>query len=621
MGIRIRDQVLYHQSQPLHDTLSLKDTNIQKESTIFLTGIIIDGARTGRLLGSIDINLNNCSLHRHPICTSCNAACKKCTSTPGCSGCIQLRSTRKRVDTSQRGHDKLTQLELLGNNPIASPSREEVLPSSLLSPLTEVDAGQNISQLSLNGLDTDGMNDVSSGINFFQGNNEPTFSFEREADVNLHRMRVGDVPIPEAIEENGELSLGDCFNLLDQGRVPVKPLHEHPKIKTLQKKFLSCVDNENGGKSKDVMIHCAKCREKWLDTKRGKVSIRLRNRQREYLCKRCEDRKTKGMYDATNDMDPWHDYSHLKLPKLTEIEEQMICLVCPYMRIIRLKGGGVAYQGQILNVEQDITNICQALPLMPEELNVFLVQKRNPRAPNGYVDFHINKDNILIWLRFLKANNKYYHDIDLVDAQRRLDQIRTDKNGSIHESLRYIEEDEVEALIASATQQEVDSSDSANGNRNDDKSEDGTETYTSDSDDEEGEAVAELEVGPETGGASGEIEELPIIEETLMRPTFDNMQTEEERNVTALQRLFPNARQPPNDPIPWPTNGARVNDFDTPGLFSMAFPCLFPYGVGNPTVQDRQKEVTLDQAGKHLTKYAVNMKRVQEVTLQMIRGQ
>lgn len=100
-----------------------------------------------------------------------------------------------------------------------------------------------------------------------------------------------------------------------------------------------------------------------------------------------------------------------------------------------------------------------------------------------------------------------------------------------------------------------------------------------------------------------------------MRPAFNSRQSEEERNIIALQRLYPNARPPINDPIPWPANGARVNDFDTPGLFSMAFPCLFPYGAGDPTLRDRQKEVSLDQAGKHLAKYAVNMKKVKEILL------
>ena len=52
----------------------------------------------------------------------------------------------------------------------------EAPPSSPLSALTEVDSGSlNISQLSYNGLDNNEMNDVSSGVNVLQGNNEPIF--------------------------------------------------------------------------------------------------------------------------------------------------------------------------------------------------------------------------------------------------------------------------------------------------------------------------------------------------------------------------------------------------------------------------------------------------------------
>ena len=99
---------------------------------------------------------------------------KLCSSTPGCSGCIQIRSTsgkrrgrpKKRgprsgstgkrsntsqsqsqpqVNTSQRGGDELTHMEF------------------------EVDSGSlNISQLSYDGLDSNEMNDVSSGVNVLQ---------------------------------------------------------------------------------------------------------------------------------------------------------------------------------------------------------------------------------------------------------------------------------------------------------------------------------------------------------------------------------------------------------------------------------------------------------------------
>ena len=111
-------------------------------------------------------------------------------------------------------------------------------------------------------------------------------------------------------------------------------------------------------------------------------------------------------------------------------------------------GGGVAYQGQILNVEQDITgSICEALPRLPSELSIFFVRRPNPTAPNGYRDFRINKTNILQWLNFLKRNNPFYADIDLSAAEDRFTQIETDENGSIHNGIRFMEEEEAEAII------------------------------------------------------------------------------------------------------------------------------------------------------------------------------
>ena len=71
-------------------------------------------------------------------------------------------------------------------------------------------------------------------------------------------MSIGEVAIPEEIDENAsDIPLGDCFNLLDQGVVPVKPLHQHSSIKTLQKKFLCRIYDKNGGSSEDSMITAA----------------------------------------------------------------------------------------------------------------------------------------------------------------------------------------------------------------------------------------------------------------------------------------------------------------------------------------------------------------------------
>lgn len=58
------------------------------------------------------------------------------------------------------------------------------------------------------------------------------------------------------------------------------------------------------------------------------------------------------------------------------------------------------------------------------------------------------------------------------------------------------------------------------------------------------------------------------------------------------------------DPLDWPTiAGQPINEFQTPGLATMAFPTLFPYGKGDPTTKDRLIEVTLADCFKHLLRY------------------
>lgn len=59
------------------------------------------------------------------------------------------------------------------------------------------------------------------------------------------------------------------------------------------------------------------------------------------------------------------------------------------------------------------------------------------------------------------------------------------------------------------------------------------------------------------------------------------------------------------DPLDWPTISRQpVNEFQTPGLATMAFPTLFPYGKGDPTIKDHEIEVTLADSFKHLMRYA-----------------
>ena len=59
-----------------------------------------------------------------------------------------------------------------------------------------------------------------------------------------------------------------------------------------------------------------------------------------------------------------------------------------------------------------------------------------------------------------------------------------------------------------------------------------------------------------------------------------------------------------NELVDWPDLAEpSVKKFRAPGLATMAFPVLFPYGSGDPTYPGRQRDVSLTDGFKHLMKY------------------
>ena len=64
----------------------------------------------------------------------------------------------------------------------------------------------------------------------------------------------------------------------------------------------------------------------------------------------------------------------------------------------------------------------------------------------------------------------------------------------------------------------------------------------------------------------------------------------------------------------WPVaSNLPINEFRYDGLASMTFPCLFPFGLGDPTKKARMIEVTETDGFKHLMKYAVTKYNTSEV--------
>ena len=115
---------------------------------------------------------------------------------------------------------------------------------------------------------------------------------------------------------------------------------------------------------------------------------------------------------------------------------------------------------------------------------------------------------------------------------------------------------------------------------------------------------------PETGGASGDDTPPLVSNEYLQLPiNATSKETEEHEN---LLRNLRNAGGRPgnNEPtrVDWPAEGQILNDLTEPGILARAFPTLFPYAKGDPTIKDRPHEVKLFMAARHFLKYAVNLK-------------
>ena len=168
-------------------------------------------------------------------------------------------------------------------------------------------------------------------------------------------------------------------------------------------------------------------------------------------------------------------------------------------------GGGVGYKGKILNIEQDISSIEQHLPLIPDNIPWFLVRISNQSSVNGYRYFKTNKDNILLWVQFLKDHTHFYYDIDLGIAEERLDQIPVDKNGSIQSLSRMMEEEELEDAMSNETNYD---NETAPQDSSIPPLENFGTTYREDQFNVEN--MNQRENGPETGGASGEANPGPV---------------------------------------------------------------------------------------------------------------
>jgi hypothetical protein len=194
------------------------------------------------------------------------------------------------------------------------------------------------------------------------------------------------------------------------------------------------------------------------------------------------------------------------------------------------------------------------LPRLPEELDVLIVRKPDARNPSSYKDFRVRKRKVLQLLRFLKKHNPYYARVTI----RPSSDVDLPVDGDISDRLPNV-----------STRHQTNAS-----------------TSTTSDDPEED---------------SFEPDEL-AQEQTSFLPAFLPGPTEVE-TIRAKMRsngLVQTVEQ--SEPIAWPAQGDALSEFTTDGLFTKAFPALFPLGKADFSLS-RRSTLALYEWVKHLMRY------------------
>ena len=223
----------------------------------------------------------------------------------------------------------------------------------------------------------------------------------------------------------------------------------------------------------------------------------------------------------------------------------LISAVLPIMSLYKLPHGQYAYSGHVINLPQDVASFANSLPRLPSELDVIIVRKEG--ASNSHRDFRVRRAVVLRALQWLIANNKYYRNVH-INA----------------EALEILPEDGDLSGLHSVSL---------------DSMEDDTDTQHEDED-------------PYDIHLSGSFV-----------PSTTQRMTEQETVRQSVQQRQSHQRPVAPPTVSWPPSSSTpINEFNTEGYMSCAFPTLFPTGAAD-FLAPRPVAVTIGSYLKHLMMY------------------
>ncbi len=155
-----------------------------------------------------------------------------------------------------------------------------------------------------------------------------------------------------------------------------------------------------------------------------------------YTCQKCHKRKD-PMHFLKNNLHPvWYEVSedrefvsdvygnkvpHFEIPpelkRLSMAEKCLIRRCSTYVPSVHLSNGVFALKGHCVTFPQDITAMCNELPLRKEAMVVFIRYLGNKNTTAVYPkSLRVNRQNVLDALIWLKRHNPLYSNISIVES-------------------------------------------------------------------------------------------------------------------------------------------------------------------------------------------------------------
>ena len=202
----------------------------------------------------------------------------------------------------------------------------------------------------------------------------------------------------------------------------------------------------------------------------------------------------------------------------------------------------------IINLPQDVASFANSLPRSPSELDIVIVRKE--AAMNSHHDFCVRRAVVLHALRWLIVNNKYYHNIQI-----NLEAVVTLPDDGDLSGLHSVSLDSTEENTGSP------------------------ETLDEDDD-------------PYDSHLSGSFV-----------PSTTQQMTEQETVRQSVHQRQSHQQQVAPPTVSWPPCGsAPINEFNTEGYMSCAFPTFFPTGAAD-FLAPRPIGVTIGNYLMHMMMY------------------